>query len=63
MREDAGERVLVALNFGVERAALTLPADATAATVLLSTVRGRKGALVEGSLDLPAHEGVLVELG
>ena len=59
MREEAGERVLVALNFGAEGVALALPCPGT---VLLSSDVGRDGENMAFSSTLRAHEGVIVAL-
>jgi alpha-glucosidase len=60
MREAAGERVLVALNFGAGEAKLLL---AYPGTVLLCTDGVRDGDKLDGSLVLRGHAGVVVALG
>jgi alpha-glucosidase len=59
MREEAGERILVALNFGAEEVTLALPCPGT---VLLSSDVGRDGKNMAFSSTLRAHEGVIVAL-
>ena len=59
VREEAGDRVLVALNFGTEEAALALPCPGT---VLLSSDAGREGEEVRHSLALRPHHGAVVAL-
>ena len=59
MREEAGERVLVALNFAAEEATLVLPSPGT---VLLSSEAGRDGEEVRHSLALRPHDGAIVAL-
>ncbi|HEX5831414.1 MAG TPA: DUF3459 domain-containing protein, partial [Gemmatimonadaceae bacterium] len=56
-------RFLVALNFGSQPAAFTLPADAPAGAVAIGTTPGREGERVEGELRLAGDEGVVVRLG
>ncbi|MFL6797551.1 MAG: alpha-amylase family glycosyl hydrolase [Xanthobacteraceae bacterium] len=61
LRELASERVLIALNFGAE----SIPACASGELVgrlLLSSHGDRADELVNGSIDLRPHEGVIIAL-
>ena len=60
VREAAGDRVLVALNFAARPVAIAMPAEFAAGTVLHSTIADRTGAAVRGSLDLQAQEGAVI---
>ena len=63
LREHAGLRVLVVLNFGAERRALDLSQGAgDEGEVLCSTHQDRSGRLGLAELDLRPDEGVLVSL-
>jgi alpha-glucosidase len=57
----AGQRLLVALNFGTAGSSLSLP-DVTGARLLLSTTMTREGDDIDGMLHLHAAEGVVLEL-
>ncbi|MDB5378521.1 MAG: alpha-amylase, partial [Rubritepida sp.] len=60
-RDRAGQRLLVALNFGTAGSALSLP-GVTRARLLLSTTMTREGEDIDGTLHLDAAEGVVLEL-
>ena len=51
LRESADDRVLVALNFGPNPVTVDLPAIVSGKSVLISTLRGREGAAVDGPID------------
>lgn len=61
VRTDGKRRFLIALNFGAEDASLPLD-GADSGTVVVSTGILRVGSRVTGSVDLAAHEGVIVAL-
>lgn len=61
VRTDGKRRFLIALNFGGEDASLPLD-GADSGTVVVSTGISRVGSQVTGSVDLAAHEGVIVAL-
>jgi alpha-glucosidase len=63
IREEAGDRLLAALNFGPEPAQLPLPADSALGTVLVGSANDRAGEEARGRLTLGPHEGVLLDLG
>jgi alpha-glucosidase len=60
IRELDRERILVALNFGGDPLAASLPS--VSGTLLLSTLGDRVDEPVQGDIDLRPHEGVIVEL-
>jgi alpha-glucosidase len=60
VREVAGDRVLVALNFGSGRAAVALPEEG--ATILTASDAGRDGQKLGRSLPLGPHAGAVVAL-
>jgi alpha-glucosidase len=60
IRELDRERILVALNFGGDPLAASLPS--VSGTLLLSTLGDRVDEPVQGDIDLRPHEGVVVEL-
>jgi alpha-glucosidase len=60
-RDPAGQRLLVALNFGTAGSSLSLP-EVTSARLLLSTAMTREGEHIHGTLHLDAAEGVVLEL-
>ncbi|MBP0445066.1 DUF3459 domain-containing protein [Roseomonas sp. SSH11] len=62
-RSAAGDRLLVALNFGKAPARIPLPQDVTQARLLLSTVPAREEAVLRAELDLEGEEGVILALG
>ncbi len=57
-REAASERMMVALNFTGETRRLEVPR----ASIVLSSDPGRRESVVEGAIDLGAHEGVILQL-
>jgi alpha-glucosidase len=61
LREHAGQRMLVALNFSGDERRLSLP-GLEAGQLLISTHLDGEGAVVPSDLSLRAHEGILVEL-
>jgi alpha-glucosidase len=62
LRENGGERKLVALNFSAAEQIVSLPDLASFAEVLLSTHLDREGAVDLRSLKLREHEGCIVAL-
>ena len=62
VREQDGERVLVALRFAAEPVVLDLSAEGAAGTVLLATGLDREGAVDLARLELAGWEGVIVRL-
>jgi alpha-glucosidase len=62
VRELAGERLLIALNFGEEPMAATFASGSLIGRLLVSCYGDRNDEPVTGSVDLRAHEGVIVEL-
>ncbi len=58
---EQARRFLIALNFGDDEASLPLDV-AESGTVVVSTGVSRVGVQVTGSIDLAAHEGVIVAL-
>jgi alpha-glucosidase len=60
LREAAGERVLVALNFSAEVAAVDVPG--AAGTVVVATAPGEDGNAVRGSMRLPGQAGAVVAM-
>ncbi len=63
VREVEGDRVLVALNFTAGPAAVSLPSDGPAGTILVASGGDRDGEKVRLSFTLQAHEGAVVALG
>jgi alpha-glucosidase len=59
-REAAGDRVLVALNFGANPAVIGLPADVSGQVVLISSSQRRDGEPVGTSLTLQGNEAVVI---
>jgi alpha-glucosidase len=57
-RSADGEKLLIVLNFTGEAKTVTLP---SAGEIVLNTMLNREGA-VSGTLELAAHEGVIVQL-
>ena len=62
VREQDGERVLVALRFAAEPVVLDLSAEAAAGTLLVATGLDREGAVDLARLELAGWEGVIVRL-
>jgi alpha-glucosidase len=62
VRELAGERLLIALNFGGEPIAASFSSGGLAGRLLLSSHGGRSYEPVTDTIDLRPHEGVLMEL-
>ena len=62
VREFQDERILAALNLGHEPTQVTLPSGALKGQLLASSLADRDGEAVNGSIDLRADEGVLIEL-
>jgi alpha-glucosidase len=62
VRENAAERMLIALNLGGEPTAATFTSGQIAGRLLLSSFLDRDGEAARGSIDLRAHEGAVVEL-
>jgi alpha-glucosidase len=58
-REHDGERFLVALNFGPDRASVTLDGQGTIAASVLGARAGQK---VRGRLELAGNGGLLIKL-
>ena len=61
-RRDGERRLLVGLNFGHRPQVLTLPEDAPAGRLLLSTELDRADEVVGSTLELRPAEGVIIEL-
>jgi len=61
LRADAGERVLVALNFTGKPCRLSLP-DLGQGRVVVATHLTRDGAVDLGDMTLDAHEGLVIAL-
>lgn len=61
VREGAGERYLIALNFSQEERSISVP-DLSAGHLMLSTLVNR-GEAVAGTVKLTANEGCIVKLG
>jgi alpha-glucosidase len=62
LREHAGQRMLVVLNFSHEPRTVALPADAAPAEIVLSTVPGRGGHADGATLALAADEGLILRV-
>jgi alpha-glucosidase len=62
VRQEADERILVALNLGDQPAMVEIANGSIARKLLLSTYGDRVGERVKGSLDLRADEGIVVQL-
>jgi alpha-glucosidase len=62
LRELDDERILVALNMGSEPTAVAFTSGPILGRLLLSTHLDRESEEVHGSIDLRAHEGVVVKL-
>ncbi len=60
LREAERERIMVALNFGAEPAAVALPP--AAGTILVATAPEGDGNPVSGSINLPGHAGAVIAL-
>jgi alpha-glucosidase len=61
-RELESERILIALNFGREATAAHFASDEWVGRLLVSSAGDREGETMRGSINLRAHEGVVVEL-
>jgi alpha-glucosidase len=61
-RELRDERLLIALNMGPERLAVSFPDERLSGRVLLSSFADRDGEEVRASIDLRANEGLLVKV-
>ncbi|MBS7700072.1 MULTISPECIES: alpha-amylase family glycosyl hydrolase [unclassified Chelatococcus] len=63
-REYAGERVVVALNFGSEAILATLwPYASAGGRILLSSRLDRRGEMIDQHVSLRGHEALVIELG
>jgi alpha-glucosidase len=62
MREHAGQRMLVALNFSHEPRVFRMRSAATPAQIALSTVPGRGGQIDLANLPLAPDEGIILRL-
>jgi alpha-glucosidase len=62
VREHAAERMLVALNLGGEPTRAPFTSGQIAGRMVLSTHLDRDGEAARGSVNLRAHEGVVIEL-
>jgi alpha-glucosidase len=60
-RREAGDRLLIVLNFGHERE--STPVHGIGGKVLLSTCLDRAGQTITDRYDLRPNEGVIIELG
>jgi len=61
-RELKDERILVALNFGGKPITTKLAPDEAAGRLLLSTAGDREDESVRGTIELPAHEGIIMKV-
>jgi alpha-glucosidase len=62
LRERQGHRFLVALNFGPEPGRVTAPELAARGSVVAATRVAREGQRVQGELEVPGGEGMVVRL-
>jgi alpha-glucosidase len=62
VRQEADERILVALNLGDQPALVEIANGSIAGKLLLSTYGDRVGERVRGSLDLRADEGIVLQI-
>ena len=62
VRERAGSRLLIALNFGREPSAVTFESEPLGGRILLSSYLDREGEKVSGTIALRNAEGVVVAL-
>jgi alpha-glucosidase len=61
-RELKDERILVALNFGGKPITTKLAPDEAAGRLLLSTAGDREDESVRGTIELRAHEGIIMKV-
>ena len=59
-REDDGGTLVIALNLGAKPVSIASGSIGSSREILLSTFLDRRGELVEGTLDLRANEGVIL---
>jgi alpha-glucosidase len=62
VRERRTERILVALNLSSEAMAVTFPFEPIKGKVLVSALGDRDGEAIDGSIDLRADEGLVIDL-
>jgi alpha-glucosidase len=62
VREYGADRVLVVLNLGPEPVSVRFPAGDLHGHVLVSAFGDRDGQVVQGGIELRAHEGVVMDL-